>query len=253
SSSAHGSHRQITFRRDKASNGKVIFDFVVDGKGAGPQVNPLVSKSLRHFGFHPRSNHESEGADRHLVLCFGGMEAHREANRHWFGHDFILPGHEELAFDETSTLVPFSLVRTQMLERFELLKRGMALLSREVHEPKWFVFSPPPCRGNDRLRLTLSRIKAFPADKQDLPSPGLRLKLWLLTKGLLEKICTETDHSFIDVWEAGRSPDGFLSADYEHDGMHANARYGRDMARRIVETIVGDCDSDSGLVEVTPD
>ena len=70
------------------------------------------------------------------------------------------------------------------------------------------------------------------------PSPLVLLKVWLLLREIVTRICAETACGFIDCADFAAGADGCLKPEYVNDGIHGNGAFRERMTVAMLETVV---------------
>ncbi len=229
----------------------LAFDSIVTFADGQLALNPLLDASLvgRWPGLDVKARPLDPGMRvlQHLVLSLGtglsGADPAPEtqrADRMSFRHDmdFVLPARPDFPVEPTSTLLPVSLVRDMFAAILIPLRMTLGFLESRYPGRIWIVGSPPPSEDNAvKDRFLASRAQAHGTPSVLLPPPIVALKLWLLVTESVQTLCKECGVRFIDCSPVACNERGFFKPEYEHDGVHGNARYNELLAQHLVSVI----------------
>lgn len=230
----------------------IALDIVVRFPDDRLGLNPLFDLALEGWpglDVKGRPLTPVESVRKHLVMSLGtGLSSYdpaidfddRSTHSLLFKPDidFILPAHAELPLDPTCTVLPVALIRDMFTTILEPTRKALAFLACEYPDRLWIIGSPPPSENNAVKQSTFaSRAQRFGTQPLALPSPAVSLKLWLLVNECVRAICNETHCRFIDCTPIASNEHGFLRPEFEHDGVHGNARYNELMGRHIASTL----------------
>jgi hypothetical protein len=150
--------------------------------------------------------------------------------------DFYLPARLDLPTDETAEVLPVDVVEDLIRLRLDRsLDLYFKMISSYGGVPKIHVPPPPPIRET-------AYIEAYPgvfgekAKKFGVSPAFFRLKMWLLTCEVQQKLCAGAGITLHSLPTSVFDPDGFLAKPFlNQDPTHGNAKYGKvildDLAR----------------------
>ena len=229
-------------------------DMVVTFPDGRLGLNPKLETALEHWPGMGARGKTPEGGTiaRHAVLSLGlgvyhydpGIEfADRDADRVLFRGDvdFLLPRHPELPADPALTLLPVDLVQDMYEAVLAPMRQALRLIVASNPQRTWVMAAPPPTGDPAILqRLIRNRAKRHGLDPDAIkvPSPLVLLKVWLLLREIVTRICAETACGFIDCADFAAGADGCLKPEYVNDGIHGNGAFRERMTVAMLETVV---------------
>jgi hypothetical protein len=159
------------------------------------------------------------GGAAHFVL---GMVEHERP------FDFILSSAPDLPLDPTRDLLPLDAVRETMTELAAPLLRGLSVLAGLVNVPLIQIGPPPPLALVIHARTQFNFPPEHFIGKTDTPTPKWpRYKMWRLHCEVIEDYCRQHGVKYVGAPTGANDDEGFLHPDFDQDGMHGNAAYGR--------------------------
>jgi hypothetical protein len=188
-----------------------------------------------------------------IVSCATGNEYNFVALlNHPRRFDFYLPGRPDLPTDESAEILPVDLVEDLMRYRLRRLSLYLSAFAprgggRLIHMPP-----PPPISDNAYIASYPSHFGEY-VGKFGISPKFFRMKMWLLTCGVLKKLCEETGVIFHPVPKSVGDAEGFLATTFwNQDPSHGNFEYGKiildDIARTNFKRLVMESPSDRSPV-----
>jgi hypothetical protein len=218
---------------------KIIDELVLTDNAGRRILNPLMTNAFCSGHGFEGGDWSSPGVRRPgslLALCLGGNVAYRlTGSKLWNEVDFVVPGHEDLPFDKTRRLLPFSLVAEIFGEKMRLIGEAFELMKNEYSGAYALVLGPPPHPDNDYIKRSIEIKRHIRPEDRFMLSPVVRLKMWLAARYELMKVAQDTGVLLIPEPPNTYDKEGFLCEEYWDDGFHANSTYGELMKRHILE------------------
>lgn len=150
--------------------------------------------------------------------------------------DFVLPGREDLPFEDGATLVPYGAMHHTLSEVIDEIPLYLELLSKSSFTRRTIIFGPPPPARDE---YHFAALQAAAASPEPLTPPFVRLKLWHLQNRIYADLCRKNGLLFASgKLDAIQDRDGFLRPELVKDAVHANATWAKIYLRRIAEIIL---------------
>lgn len=169
---------------------------------------------------------ERVGRGRRVLSAIGGS-AHTVLGtvEHPRPFDFVLPADPELAVDEAREIVPAAAVRAKLAEIAAPYFATLPALLAAASGPVLQLEPPPPVADEARIAAHVP-WNMYPGQPRKIAPKWLRYKLWLLHGEVIRATCERLGIGYMPAPQAARDAEGFLAAQYDLDGAHANAAYG---------------------------
>ena len=163
-----------------------------------------------------------------IVSCITGNEYNFVALlNHPRRFDFYLPGRPDLPTDESAEILPVNLVEDLMRYRLRRLSLYLSALAPLGGGRLIYMPPPPPISDNAYVASNPSHFGEY-ARKFGVSPKFFRMKMWLLTCGVLRKLCEETGVIFHPVPKSVEDAEGFLAETFwNEDPSHGNFKYGK--------------------------
>lgn len=109
--------------------------------------------------------------------------------------------------------------------------------------PVYLLSTPPPKQSNEFIMSrVLAQKKVHNGQRVaevEVERPEIRLKLWQLEAGLLERWAKRGGMHYVPAPPEAFDDNGFLGREFYNDATHANAQYGALVVRQIEAIIAG--------------
>ena len=224
--------RQAHARQVAAGNGSLeAWDFVrlPPGWHDAPlrkECHPLVVEEIRQFA-----------AERNSVALFSAIYGNGHfvfgATQHPVPFDFFLPGHESIGVLGDRDVVPYSLVRKKALRSTQRSIGMLSVLRHCIGIPTYHLSSPPPGTDNTLLARRLS-----PDTPHRIVEPAaFRYKVWRVYEDVARELVESGGGIYVPPPAQTLDADGFLRAEMQYDGLHANRHYGDAVLHQVDEIL----------------
>jgi hypothetical protein len=224
----------LPFRLVQLGGGAIAYDVVLQSERRGEMLNPLIDAALRDAA----TALDRAESELDVFVLLGGFIVSRYTWSSRGEFDIYVDGLQAHPSGDVPLLPRDALLATLAHDTRPLMA-GLAQLQRRVGRVR-LVSAPPPHRSDEALRQ--ARLRGQRVNSQDLTRPMhavVRLKVWKLADLFFAEACQRVGVGYVSPPSASVEADGFLKGDYEKDGFHANAAYGRLMLEHL-EAIFGE-------------
>jgi hypothetical protein len=190
-----------------------------------PDEPALTADLQQRFRAHAGTIFSFVGGGAHSVV---GLVSHPRR------YDFVLPEAPSLPLDPQSEVIPVDAVRAMLLEHVRPFLKLMDHVHSLARQRLVQVEPPPPCGDAQRMRPHIP-WPLFPGMLKEIAPKSLRYKIWRLHSDIVATHCAQRGIGFLAHPRHAVDVEGFMLAEFFHDGIHANGRYGALLLQQMRE------------------